>query len=193
MSRLPAPAQYLLRVDDLCPAVHAERWLRLGEMIDAFRIRPILAVIPDNRDPELAVFPANPDFWRQMRERQTAGATLALHGYRHTCTREGRSLVPIHRTSEFAGASFEEQCRWIDAGLAMLRGRGLKPRLWVAPRHGFDRNTLRALGRAGIEYLSDGRGACRCAAAAWSGSRNRSGGPKSNRGVCGPSASTPTR
>jgi len=158
MNRLPKPAQYLLRVDDLCPTMHAERWLRLCQIIDAFGVRPILAVVPDNRDPELAVSPADPAFWLRMRERQAAGAALALHGYRHNCTQEGRSLVPIHRISEFAGASLEEQCGWIDAGLAILRGHGLDPRLWVAPRHGFDGNTQLALRRAGIEYLSDGLG-----------------------------------
>lgn len=158
MSPLPAPAQYLLRVDDLCPTTHAERWLRLCELLDAFAIRPILAVVPDNRDPELAVSPLDPAFWPQMRERQAAGATVALHGYRHVCTRHGRSLVPMHRTSEFAGATREEQHRWMEAGLAILRGHGLNPRLWVAPRHGFDGNTLQALRRAGIEYLSDGLG-----------------------------------
>ena len=158
MSPLPAPAKYLLRVDDLCPTIHAERWPRLCELLDAFAIRPILAVVPDNRDPQLAVSPPSPAFWPQMRERQAAGATVALHGYLHLCTRRGRSLVPLHRTSEFAGAPREEQHRWMEAGLAILRGHGLKPRLWVAPRHGFDGNTLDALRRSGIEYLSDGLG-----------------------------------
>jgi predicted deacetylase len=158
MTRLPAPAQYLLRVDDLCPTTNAERWRRLCELMDAFSLRPILAVVPENRDPELAVSPPNPNFWRQMRERQAGGATVALHGYRHACTQKGRSLVPMHRYSEFAGVSLEEQSRWINCGLAILRSHGLEPRLWAAPRHGFDRNTLRALRRAGIEYLCDGLG-----------------------------------
>jgi hypothetical protein len=50
----------------------------------------------------------------------------------------------------------DTQRRWIGAGLEILREHGLSPRLWVAPRHGFDRSTLRALRREGIEYLSDG-------------------------------------
>jgi predicted deacetylase len=158
MTRLPAPAQYLLRVDDLCPTMHAERWRRLCELMDEFAPRPILAVVPDNRDPELAVSAPDPGFWQQMRERQAGGATVALHGYRHACKQKGRSLVPMHRISEFAGVSLEKQHRWIDSGLAILRNQGLEPRLWAAPRHGFDRNTLRALRGAGIEYLSDGLG-----------------------------------
>lgn len=158
MSPLPEPAQYLLRVDDLCPTMHEGGWQRLCELIDAFAIRPILAVVPDNRDPELAVSPPNSAFWQQMRERQAAGATIAFHGYKHLCTQWGSSLVPVHRTSEFAGATLEEQHDWIVASLDILRSHGLNPRLWVAPRHGFDGNTLDALRRAGIEYLSDGLG-----------------------------------
>ena len=41
-------------------------------------------------------------------------------------------------------------------GSKTLRTYGLNPKLWVAPRHGFDRNTLRALQQEGIGYLSDG-------------------------------------
>ena len=40
--------------------------------------------------------------------------------------------------------------------LKILRNHGLNPRLWVAPRHGFDRGTLRALRAEGISALSDG-------------------------------------
>jgi predicted deacetylase len=40
--------------------------------------------------------------------------------------------------------------------MELLRGHGLNPRVWVAPRHGFDRNTLRALRKEGIGVLSDG-------------------------------------
>ena len=42
------------------------------------------------------------------------------------------------------------------AGLEILRGNGLNPRLFVAPRHGFDYHTLRALASEGLGILSDG-------------------------------------
>lgn len=158
MTRLPKPGQYLLRVDDLCPTVHAERWLQVRELIREAGLHPVLAVVPDNRDSDLAVSASDPRFWRRMREMEAAGATIALHGFRHLCTHDGRSLVPRHRRSEFAGVALEQQCKWIAAGLAILRVHGLTPRLWVAPRHGFDRNTLRALRLAGIDCLSDGLG-----------------------------------
>jgi predicted deacetylase len=79
-----------------------------------------------------------------------------LHGYRHLAQSRGRSLVPLHGTTEFAGVAGETQRQWIHAGLTILRGHGLDPRIWVAPRHGFDWRTLRALREEGIDVLSDG-------------------------------------
>jgi predicted deacetylase len=150
------PARYLLRFDDLCPTMSRVGWQRFVPMIEEFGLRPILAVVPDNRDPELEVDAPDPRFWARMRAMDAAGATIGLHGYRHLCGCDGKSLVPLHRSTEFAGIPEETQREWIRAGLETLRGHGLKPRIWVAPRHGFDRATLRALRDMGVRLLSDG-------------------------------------
>jgi predicted deacetylase len=154
--QLPQPAQYLLRIDDLCPTVHRERWRRLLELVREFGIKPILAVVPENHDSELAVSPADPQFWATMRAMECEGATIALHGFRHLCVHRDRGLLPLSGSGEFAGAPLERQGEWIHEGLAILRRERLHPRLWVAPRHNFDTNTLRALRSEGISYLSDG-------------------------------------
>jgi predicted deacetylase len=133
-----------------------ERWQRFLPMIEKFGIRPILAVIPDNRDPELEVDDTDPEFWGQMQAMEAAGATIGLHGYRHLCASQGRGLLPFHRKSEFAGVPEETQREWIHTGLDILRGHGLNPRIWVAPRHSFDGVTLRALKEEGIGLISDG-------------------------------------
>jgi predicted deacetylase len=153
---VPKPAQYLLRFDDLCPTVLRRRWEPFLPLIDEFGIKPILAVIPDNRDRELDRDDPDPEFWARMQAMQAAGATIAMHGYQHSCNSEGKSLVPLHRHSEFAGRSALTQQQWIESGLQILRGYGLEPRIWVAPRHGFDLNTLAALKWVGIKMLSDG-------------------------------------
>lgn len=152
----PRSAEYLLRFDDLCPTMARVPWKRFERVLEEFQLRPILAVVPDNRDPELMREPADPDFWKKMRAWEDAGATIALHGFRHLCVSRGRSLVPAPRYSEFAGVSEEIQRQWLREGLRILRSRGLHPRVWVAPRHGFDAATLRALRAEGIEYISDG-------------------------------------
>lgn len=153
---IPKRAQYLLRFDDLCPTVLRRRWERFLPLIEEFGIRPILAVVPDNRDRELMRNEHDPEFWARMRAMEAAGATIALHGYQHVCSSIGKSLLPLHLHSEFCGISTDTQQQWIEAGLQILRSQGLNPRIWVAPRHGFDLNTLAALRGAGIKLLSDG-------------------------------------
>jgi peptidoglycan/xylan/chitin deacetylase (PgdA/CDA1 family) len=152
----PTPAQYLLRFDDLCPTVSALRWRACVALIEEFHLHPILAVVPDNRDPDLCVSPPDPDFWNHLGALETAGAVIALHGYRHLCLSRGRSLLPLHAQSEFAGVPAPTQRAWIREGLDLLRAHSLNPRLWVAPRHGFDAVTLAALRDEGILLLSDG-------------------------------------
>ena len=153
---LPTPAQYLLRFDDLCPTMPRGRWERFLLLIEEFHLRPILAVVPANADPELDASPPDPEFWSAMRQLQHAGAEIALHGYSHLCESNGRSLAGATRRSEFAGIPEATQRAWIRTGLAILRGHGLNPRIFVAPRHGFDVSTLHALRAEGIEILSDG-------------------------------------
>jgi peptidoglycan/xylan/chitin deacetylase (PgdA/CDA1 family) len=153
---IPRPARYLLRFDGLCPTMSRPNWDRFHAILDEFDIRPILSVIPDNRDHRLSIETPDPDFWGRMRSMEAAGSVIALHGYRHICDRSNRGLIPLHRRTEFAGVSESTQQEWIRRGMQILRNHGLNPRLWVAPRHGFDRSTLRALQREGISYLSDG-------------------------------------
>jgi predicted deacetylase len=113
-------------------------------------------VIPDNQDIELNLSPPEPEFWEQMQAMEAAGATIALHGYRHLCASQGPSLLPLHRQSEFSGVPEETQRQWIREGMEILRSHGLNPTLFVAPRHGFDHATLHALQKEGIQLLSDG-------------------------------------
>lgn len=149
-------AQYLLRFDDLCPTFSRKRWERFRPLIEEMGIRPILGVVPDNRDPDLMVAEPATDFWPRMRVLEGAGATIGLHGWQHLCRSMGRSLVGLPCQTEFAGVEEEIQLGWIENGLSTLRNEGLNPTVWVAPRHGTDDATLRALRCAGIDYVSDG-------------------------------------
>jgi len=153
---LPVPAQYLLRFDDLCPTMSRSQWQSFLPLIEEFGIQPILAVVPDNRDRELQLSEPDPEFWARMRAMEAAGATIAMHGYRHLCKNWGGSLLALHHRTEFAGVYEGVQREWIHSGLEILRDRGLNPRLWVAPRHGFDAHTLHALQQEGIPVISDG-------------------------------------
>lgn len=154
--RRETPARYLLRFDDLCPTMSKQPFERFLRIIEQHQLHPILAVVPENQDPDLIC--ANPDaeFWKRICALQAAGATIAMHGYRHLCLSTAKSLVDLNRKSEFAGVPEESQRSWIRSGLKSLRERGLYPRLFVAPRHGFDFATLHALADQGLPFLSDG-------------------------------------
>jgi hypothetical protein len=151
-----APARYLFRFDDLCPTMLSDRWDRFYSILSRHAVRPILAVVPDNHDPALNLQAADPGFWNRMRSLEAEGATIAMHGYRHRWASRGTSLVGLHDETEFAGVEESQQRIWIRSGLCLLRDQGLSPRLFVAPRHGFDRATLRALALEGLGILSDG-------------------------------------
>lgn len=149
-------AQYLIRFDDLTPTMLSERFEEYLSLIARYGVHPILAVVPDNQDPELNLQASDPAFWRRLRSLEADGATIAMHGFRHQCTSRGKSLLGLHAASEFAGVEESKQETWIRCGLSLLREHGLSPRLFVAPRHGFDRSTLRVLVREGLGILSDG-------------------------------------
>jgi hypothetical protein len=133
-----------------------DRRERFLEILARHGVSPILAVVPDNQDPTLNSQPPDPEFWDRMRSLQTAGATIAMHGFRHLCLSRGPSILGLHKETEFAGVDPLLQQQWMRAGLAILRDHGLRPRLFVAPRHGFDCSTLHALVHEGLGVISDG-------------------------------------
>ena len=150
------PARYLLRFDDLCPTMSKQRFERFCQICERHQLRPILGVVPDNQDPELICDEPDPAFWDRMCALQSAGSVIAMHGYRHLCHSHGRSIVGLRSHSEFAGVPQDVQRHWVRTGLLLLRERGLDPKLFVAPRHGFDFTTLQILLEERLPFLSDG-------------------------------------
>ena len=148
-------AEYLLRFDDFCPTMNHEKWKQLADLLDHYGIKPIVAVVPDNEDYSLEFAPEDPSFWDRMNRLQANGYVIALHGYQHVCNVRGHSMVRLHALTEFAGASEPEQRYKIDE-MRVLQSHGLTPQIWVAPRHGFDRTTVKLLGQLGITTISDG-------------------------------------
>ena len=72
-------ARYLVRFDDLCPTMNWANWRVLEAMLLQAGISPILAVVPDNRDPKLVAGPPAPDFWDHVRAWQARGWAIGLH------------------------------------------------------------------------------------------------------------------
>ncbi len=150
------PAQYLLRFDDLCPTMNWPVWEEIEGTLVEHGVRPILAVVPDNRDDKLAVGPPRADFWDAVRSWQQRGWAIALHGYQHKFVTQSRGIVGLHRRSEFAGLPLEPQKQKLWAAAKILRQQGIEPRVWVAPAHSFDWATVDVLRELEIRVISDG-------------------------------------
>src|SRR4051812_37414770 len=96
-------ARYLIRFDDLCPTMNWEIWAEIETFLLRNKIRPLLAVVPDNRDAKLVAGPARPDFWSEVRKWQDWNWTIGLHGHTHQFVTDYPGIIGLHRRSEFAG------------------------------------------------------------------------------------------
>lgn len=149
-------ATYLLRFDDICPTMNWQCWERVERVLMEQKIRPILAVVPDNQDPALCVSSAEPRFWDRVREWEARGWTVGIHGWQHRLVTTNSGIVGVTKQSEFAGLPLEIQRRKISAATATFREQGLSGKLWIAPAHSFDYVTLQVLKEFGINSISDG-------------------------------------
>lgn len=131
-------------------------WEAIERHLVLHQVRPILAVVPDNRDPKLMWGPPVPDFWDRVRRWQGMGYTIALHGYQHVYVNRERGMTRLTPNSEFAGLPYEEQKAKLEKALAIFGEQGIRVDAFVAPSHSFDRTTLTVLTELGVKVISDG-------------------------------------
>lgn len=149
-------ARYLIRFDDICPTMDWDAWEQIERILILRDVKPILAVVPDNQDPKLDVGSRNEEFWARVRAWQARGWTIGWHGYQHTYDSDDSGLVGINPFSEFAGHEVELQRARLSAAYGIFTAHHVRPDLWVAPAHSFDRSTVEVLGSFGIRLISDG-------------------------------------
>jgi peptidoglycan/xylan/chitin deacetylase (PgdA/CDA1 family) len=150
------PGQFLVRFDDLCPTMNWSVWDAIESTLVRLEVKPIVSVVPDNRDPFLAVAPPNENFWSRVREWQSRGWTIAAHGYQHRTLTSASGVIGINARSEFAGLSRQSQEGRLNAALAIFRTERVSPSVWAAPNHSFDQVTVSLLRSAGIGVINDG-------------------------------------
>lgn len=149
-------ARYLVRFDDICPTMNWAVWDAVERMLERHGVKPIVAVVPDNRDPELRVGAPRPGFWDEVRRWQASGWTIGLHGYQHRYTQSDRGLLGLNPYSEFAGLPEPLQRKKLRAALAIFDSEGVRADAWVAPAHSFDATTVKLLLEFGVDLISDG-------------------------------------
>lgn len=138
--------EYIMRLDDASDYMDIEKWNRMECLLDKYNVKPIFGIIPDNHDEALiSEYERNPDFWCLVHSWIDKGWTPALHGYEHRYVTDQGGINPINNRSEFAGLPYEEQADKIDKGWNTLLAHNIKPEVFFAPSHTFDRTTLEAI------------------------------------------------
>lgn len=147
-----------VRMDDITPDMDWERFLAFKEILDEHGIRPLIGVVPDNRDENLHRAKAAGDFWEYIKELQEEGWCIALHGFQHIYTTKKGGLFPLNRFSEFAGIPYEKQKEMLEKGTGILARYGVQTDIFMAPGHSYDKNTIKALKALGYRRITDGFG-----------------------------------
>lgn len=137
--------RYIIRLDDASEHMNIENWIRMKNLLDKYGIKPIIGIIPCNKDSELLRYDEIHNFWQMMRNWQQEGWTPALHGYTHVFETNEGGINPVNYKSEFAGVPLEKQREKIRQGYKKLKSEGIEPLIFFAPAHTFDGNTLKAL------------------------------------------------
>ena len=145
-------------MDDITPDMDWDKFLSFKSLLDEHGIKPLIGVVPDNRDKKLSLNPARDDFWKYIKQLQKDGWTVAMHGLNHLYTTGAAGLFPIGGKSEFAGLSPKKQEKMIAEGKRLLKDRGISTDIFMAPSHSFDKSTLKALKDNGFTTITDGFG-----------------------------------
>jgi len=152
-------AKYIIRLDDACPTMNRSKWNKIEVLLDKYNIKPIVAVIPNNKDTKQIHDIEDMFFWDKVKNWQKKGWYIALHGYDHVYISSSSGLVPFNSKSEFSGVDYAIQAKKIENGIKILTEKRIFTNIWVAPSHTFDNNTLIALTeKTNINIISDGIG-----------------------------------
>lgn len=149
-------AKYIVRLDDASEYMDYEKWNLYFELFDQYNISPIIAVIPENRDPKLVNTKPDNQFWNKVRNWENKKYVIALHGYQHQYSNKNSGIIGINNYSEFAGIPYNDQLAKLEKGLSKFNSEGISTKIFVAPAHSFDNLTIKALKQLKFEYISDG-------------------------------------
>jgi hypothetical protein len=150
-------AKYIIRVDDASEYMDYSKWNPFFKLFEKYGIKPIIAVIPFNKDPKLINGDQDEEFWEKVRLWQSKGYRIGLHGFEHLYKTLNSGIIGLNKYSEFAGVQIEKQIKMLEKAYRKFKDEGIKVDIFVAPAHSFDRNTLLALRKAtDIKIISDG-------------------------------------
>ena len=150
--------QITIRIDDITPDMDWNKFERFKKILDEHNIKPLIGVVPCNKDNKLKRQPERKDYWEYLKDLQSKGWMIAMHGYEHVYVSRNAGIFPLNNKSEFAGLSLAKQDEMIREGKRVLKLNGIITDFFMAPSHSYDRNTLKALRKNGFYRVTDGFG-----------------------------------
>lgn len=147
----------LVRLDDICETMNFANFKRMTNLLDKYNIKPLLGIVPDNKDKKLCVEVVNSGYKEIIDECISKGYSIAMHGVYHVYDSTSKGLVTNRPKSEFSGKSYITQFELLKYGMDVLQQKGFSTDIFFAPGHSYDRTTIKALRNVGIRIVSDGR------------------------------------
>ena len=148
----------LIRMDDISQCMNWEVMDKCENLFDKYSIKPLLGVIPINRDPELLKFPENEKFWERVSIWKNKGWEITMHGCYHLYTQKSdkKDIIKYGGNSEFYGLDYNSQLEKVTTGLEIFKKQKIKIRSFFAPNHIYDEVTLKVLKDSNIKIIIDG-------------------------------------
>ncbi len=151
----------LIRIDDIAENMNWDIMEKSELLFEKYSIKPVVGVIPNNKDSEFLVYPKKNDFWEKVRNWEKKGWEIAMHGNTHVydniCSKSD-DFFNYGGGSEFTGHSLDTQMLRIRNGLKKFEEENVKIRTFFAPNQTYDKNTFIALKNCGINEVLDGYG-----------------------------------
>ena len=147
----------LIRLDDACEYLNLANWERIESLLDLCGVKPLVGIIPSCNDSQLKEYGYCDIFWNSIVKRWISkGWEIALHGFDHCYISKSGGVNPVNNRSEFAGVDLETQKKKIKEGIKIFKSHGIETKVFFAPSHTFDINTLTALKEeSDIRIISD--------------------------------------
>ena len=150
----------LIRIDDITENMNWDLMKKSELLFEKYQIKPILGVIPNNKDNDLLSYPKRDNFWEQVRKWKNKGWEISMHGFTHVYDKKTKNddYFGYGGDSEFCGHPLEIQILKIKEGIKKFNDEKIKIRSFFAPNHTYDQNTFIALKNSGINEVVDGYG-----------------------------------
>lgn len=147
--------KFIIRLDDACEDMCEEKWSKVEHLLDKYKIKPIVGIIPENKDKSFN-YKKIDDFWNKYALKwQKKGWIIAQHGLNHKYHYYISGKKKIR--TEFFGLDYDTQYNMLAKGYKILKENNITPTCFFAPNHTFDKNTIKACKTLNcFKFISDG-------------------------------------